>query len=168
MYVEVGKKWFYEELGKLAPVTLKQGWETKERRDALGLHKTKDKAADVFSAHCVDAWVLASFAVGGEAPEQTDLIRLSPFKFSRRSLHRKKPQKGGKRPRYGGTVSHGFRRGMQGWHSKLGFVYLGGTAGERVSLHDHETGKRLTQQAKLLDWIPYCVSSWRIWRTKGR
>ena len=38
--LEVGKLWFYNALHKLAPVTLKQGWETATLRERLGLKKT--------------------------------------------------------------------------------------------------------------------------------
>jgi hypothetical protein len=56
--LEVGKRWFYEQLAKLAQVVTRSGWETKQMRDALGLKKTGKKTAEVFEAHCVDAWVL--------------------------------------------------------------------------------------------------------------
>ena len=38
--LEVGKAWFYEELGKLPAVQIKQGYETKQLREQLGLKKT--------------------------------------------------------------------------------------------------------------------------------
>src|SRR5215470_9863709 len=63
--LEVGKRWFYAELGKLAPVQTKRGYETKALRAQLGLKKTRKKLAEVWEAHCVDAWVLAYSAVGG-------------------------------------------------------------------------------------------------------
>src|SRR5215470_3121297 len=63
--LEVGKHWFYEELSKLAPVQIKQGYQTRELRERLGLKKTRKKLAEVWEAHCVDAWVLAHSAVGG-------------------------------------------------------------------------------------------------------
>ncbi len=63
--LEVGKHWFYGELSKLAPVRTKQGYETKALREQLGLKKTRKKLAEVWEAHCIDAWVLAYSAVGG-------------------------------------------------------------------------------------------------------
>src|SRR5215469_10387631 len=63
--LEVGKHWFYAELGKLAPVVTRQGYETRALREKLGLQKTHKKLAEVWEAHCVDAWVLARAAVGG-------------------------------------------------------------------------------------------------------
>ena len=58
------------ELGQLAPVETRQGWETKELRETLGLRKSSNKLAETFSAHAVDAWVLAWSVVGGP-PLQT-------------------------------------------------------------------------------------------------
>jgi hypothetical protein len=37
--LQVGKEWFYAQLRKIAPVETKQGWETKQLRDALGQKK---------------------------------------------------------------------------------------------------------------------------------
>jgi hypothetical protein len=63
--LEVGKAWFYEELGKLAAVQIKPGYATKDLREQLGLKKTSKKLAEVWEAHCIDAWILAHSAVGG-------------------------------------------------------------------------------------------------------
>jgi hypothetical protein len=62
--LQVGKEWWYGELRKLAPVHLKQGWETQALRDAHGLKKSGKKTAEVFRAHCVDSWVLAKGYTG--------------------------------------------------------------------------------------------------------
>jgi hypothetical protein len=70
--LEVGKQWFYAELGQLATVQTKQGYETKSLRDQLGLKKTSKKLAEVWEAHCIDAWVLARAAVGGYLPPITN------------------------------------------------------------------------------------------------
>src|SRR5436309_2457795 len=64
--LEVGKNWFYNALHSLAPVIIKQGWETKAVRDRLGLKKTSKKTAEMWEAHAIDAWCLASIAIGGE------------------------------------------------------------------------------------------------------
>tara|TARA_Y100000310_G_C20536048_1_gene740909 strand:+ start:130 stop:819 length:690 start_codon:yes stop_codon:yes gene_type:complete len=37
--LEIGKKWFYENLALYAPVSTRAGWETKQLRDKLGLKK---------------------------------------------------------------------------------------------------------------------------------
>ena len=52
--LEVGKKWFYNELERLGDVHLKYGYETKEERDRPGLTKLKNKLSNSFHAHCED------------------------------------------------------------------------------------------------------------------
>ena len=110
--LEVGKQWFYTELGKLTPVQTKQGYETKELREQLGLKKTSKKMAEVWEAHWVDAWVLAHAGIGGhKTPDNTQLLCITPLVWHRRQLHRLEPEKGGKRKAYGGTLSLGLKRG---------------------------------------------------------
>jgi hypothetical protein len=78
--LEVGKRWFYQELVHSAPVEIRQGWETKQLRDSLSLRKSKQKLAETFHAHCVDAWVLAWALVGGQSvPENMRLLCLTPL-----------------------------------------------------------------------------------------
>ncbi len=93
--LEVGKRWFYAELEKIAPVILIPGHETKRMRDALGLPKARKKSAENFLAHCVDLWVLAASAFGGTIPDNTQIVRVAPLRFRRRSLHLRQPAKGG-------------------------------------------------------------------------
>jgi len=100
--LEVGKHWFYAELGKLAPVVTRQGYDTSTLRDQLGFKKISKKLAEVWEAHCVDAWVLAYSAVGG-------------------------------------------------------------TMESKLSLHDAQTGKRLTQMARVSDCQPIKLLRWRTW-----
>jgi len=150
--LEVGKHWFYEELGKLAAVQTKQGYETKALREQLGLKKTSKKLAEVWEAHCIDAWVLAHSAVGGrKSPDNRQLVCVAPLSWHHRQLHRFEPEQGGKRKPYGGTLSQGIERGTLVKHPKWGKAYVGGTMDGRLSLHDPETGKRLTQSAKVMD-----------------
>ena len=159
--LEVGKNWFYSELGELAEVKTKRGWETKEMRDGLCLNKTSRKMAEVFEAHCVDSWVLASSAVGGTVPDNTRLLCIAPLRFHRRQLHRFQPDKGGVRKLYGGTRSRGFKRGSIVAHSKWGICYMGGTRGDRISLHSEVDGRRLCQNARSSDCKFLTYSSWR-------
>jgi hypothetical protein len=160
--LEVGKKWFYAELEKLALVTTKSGWDTKLMRDAFGLKKTSDKNAEKFSAHCVDSWVLANSITGGhEKPDNTSLLLLVPLRFHRRQLHYLHPGKGGIRKNYGGTRSLGFKRGSLVKHIKHGLTYIGGTIRDRLSLHSVQTGKRLCQNAKPGDCKFLTFNSWR-------
>lgn len=171
--LQVGKDWFYHELQKIAPVELLQGQETAELRNQLGLKKSKNKMAEVFSAHCVDSFTLAYSAVGGEPKEShQDLLVVTPLRFHRRQLHRLEHAPGHIRSRYGGTISAEFKRGSIVKHPKWGLTYVGGemvkpTRKEPnrkvISLHSLETGKRLTQSANPED-IKF--KTYNTWRTK--
>ncbi|MGZ3629394.1 MAG: RRXRR domain-containing protein [Ktedonobacteraceae bacterium] len=160
--LEEGKQWFYQELSQLAPLQTKQGYETKSLRDQLGLKKTSKKLAKVWEAHCIDAWVLAASAVGGKtSPNNRRLVCVAPLIWHRRQLHRFQPEKGGKRKPYGGTLSQGIKRGTLVKHPKWGKVIIGGTMNGKVSLHDLQTNKRLTQTAKVMDCQPIKLLRWR-------
>ncbi len=160
--LEVGKQWFYAELGKLAPVQIKLGYETKTLRDQLGLKKTGKKLAQVWEAHCVDAWVLAYSAVGGNTtPDNRRLVCIAPLCWHHRQLHRFQPEEGGKRKPYGGTLSQGIKRGTLITHPKWGKAIVGGTMAGKLSLHDPQTNKRLTQTARVRDCQPIKLLRWR-------
>jgi hypothetical protein len=160
--LEVGKKWFYAELAKLGRVETKQGWETKELRDAHGLKKTSSKMSEVFAAHCVDSWVLANWFVGGHTkPENTRMLCITPLRFHRRQLHKLQPAKHGIRRREGGTMSLGLKRGSLVKHIKHGLVYVGGFLKNRLSLHSVATGKRLGQNFRPEDCTFLAFNSWR-------
>jgi hypothetical protein len=162
--LEVGKRWFYEQLAKLAQVVTRSGWETKQVRDALGLKKTSKKTAEVFEAHCVDSWVLANSVVGGQIqPDNKQLLFVVPLRFHRRQLHRLQPAKGGKRLTYGGTVSLNFKRGSLVRHPKWGVAYVGGSSTGKLSLHRLQDGKRLTQNARREDVQHLSFCSWRFY-----
>jgi hypothetical protein len=166
--LQIGKEWFYEQLEELAPVEKKSGWDTHELRAALGLEKTQAKMAEVFSAHCVDSWVLANALTGGHTvPDNTDLLLVQPLRLHRRQLHRLQPETGGVRRPYGGTRSNGFKRGSLVKHSKIGLAYVGGFLKDRISLHSLATGKRLTQTAKPNDCRFLCFNSWRFNHKQG-
>ena len=160
--LEVGKKWFYHELSVLASVQTRQGYETKELRDVLGLKKSSSKMSDKFECHNVDSWVLANSVVGGHIKvDNKSMLKLVPFQFHRRQLHVFQPASGDKRRKYGGTRSLGLKRGSLIIHTKYGLSYVGGSMKERVSLHCLETGKRLTQSAKVYDCVFKAYCSWR-------
>ena len=161
--LEVGKRWFYSELKRLAPVLTKQGWETKELRDQLGLKKTNKKTAEVWEAHCIDAWCLAHSWVGGKlTPDNVRLFAVTPLHWYRRQLHRREPEKGGKRKLYGGTLSQGIKRGTLVKHAHYGLVYVGGTMGGKLSLHALKSSRRLTQGAKHSDCHLIKLLRWRM------
>jgi hypothetical protein len=158
--LEVGKHWFYRELAQIAPVTLRT--DTAELRERFGLEKTSNKTAEVFASHCVDSWALANSLTGGHAtPDNIDLLIVAPLRLHRRQLHRLQPEKGGIRKPYGGTRSHGFKRGGLVEHPRFGVTYVGGMLKDRLSLHAITTGKRLTQSAKPADCHFLCFNSWR-------
>ena len=152
--LEVGKQWFYSEIQKRWELLTLQGWETKEIRNRLGLKKSSDKLSEQFDAHCVDSWCLASHTIGGEGiPDNTDIFCISPIPIRRRELHRQNPQKGGKRPRYGGTVlGDGLVKNTLVRHIKYGLTRLSGVNAKGLfSLYDMH-GKRLTTGAKRTDF----------------
>lgn len=160
--LEVGKAWFYDELGKVAEVSTKQGWETKQLRDVHGLKKSSKKMAEVFSSHCVDSWVLANNWVGGHIiPDNKNLICIAPIRLHRRQLHAFQPAKGGFRRDYGGTRSLGLKRGSLVNHPKHGLVYVGGMMSDRISLHSVEDGKRLCQNALPSDCKFLTFNTWK-------
>jgi hypothetical protein len=160
--LEVGKHWFYRELSTLAPVQTRQGWETKQLRETLGLVKSRNKLAETFSAHCVDAWVLAWAVVGGQdQPDYTCLFCVRPLRWHRRQLHRLQPETGGLRAPYGGTRSLGVTRGTLVRHPTYGLAYVGGAMAGRLSLHRLEDGKRLCQNARPAECQRRVVLRWR-------
>ena len=159
--LQVGKKWFYDRLGEMGNLCLKSSFETYEMRVALGLKKSKNKMAEVFEAHCVDAWVLAHWAVGGDlVPENKAMLCLKSLRLHRRQLHAFQFAKGAVRRPYGSTRSHGFKRGSLVKHPKWGLTYVGGVLNDRLSLHCVKTGKRLTQTAKPQDVTFLCYNVW--------
>lgn len=160
--LEVGKHWFYEQVSTLASLQIMQGYETKALRDQLGLKKTSKKLAEVWDAHCVDAWILAHRAVDGSTrPDNRRLVCIAPLNWHHRQLHRFQAEKGGKRKPYGGTLSQGIKRGTLIVHPKWGKAIVGGTMDSRLSLHTPETNKRLTQSAKVSDCKALKLLRWR-------
>ncbi len=161
--LECGKSYFYAECRKLAILELFDGYEhTYQTRQFLGLKKSKNKLSKDFTAHCVDAWVLAYLTVGGGSiPDNQNVIEFIPLRLHRRQLHRFQPAKGGVRVPYGGTMSMGFKRGGIARHAKYGVCYIGGGSKGRVSLHSIDTGKRLCQNAKPEDIKFLSYNSWR-------
>lgn len=164
--VQAGKNWLYVRIRELnyqlVPYT---GRETYGERNRLGLYKTDQKLANVFAAHCVDSWVITNKALGHphSKPDMKEVLILKPLLFTRRQLHRFNPVKGGTRPRYGGTVSEGLKKGTLIFHPKWGKTLLGGNNGKGgVTLNSHLTNKRLTQSAKLGDCRIVAYSPWTL------
>jgi len=98
---------------------------------------------------------------GSTSPDNTRLVCISPLTWHHRQLHRFEPKRGGKRKPYGGTLSLGIKRGTLVKHPKWGKAYVGGTMEGKLSLHDPQTGKRLTQSAKVAECRPIKLLRWK-------
>jgi hypothetical protein len=159
--LEVGKQWFYTEVGKRWKLLTQQGYETKELRVSVGLKKTSKKLSEVFEAHCVDSWVLANRVVGGHTSvDNKETLFVKPLRFFRRQLHMLQPGKGGIRKNYGSTRSLGFKRGSLVTHAKYGLTLVGGASKGRISLHNITDGKRLCQNANPSEVKFLTYNSW--------
>jgi len=145
--LEIGKSWFYSQIPDL---TTKQGWETKQLRDRLGLKKSHNKLSNSFESHCMDSWVLANHIVGGDQISNRQVLCISTIMLHRRQLHRLQPSNG-MRKHYGGTRSLGLKRGSLIRHPNYNVVYVGGNSKGKISLHSVITGSRLCQNAKVED-----------------
>ena len=160
--LEVGKQWFYARIEERWRLSTLQGHETAKLRKEHGLKKTGNKTSDQWNAHCVDAWTLAESALGaGRPPEHHRMVRITPIQRQRRCLYRANATKGGQRKPYGGTNKGGFKTGTLVAHTRYGLCYTGGAAGDRISLHDLETGRRLCQNARIADCRPRSPLAWR-------
>ncbi|MGQ4648107.1 RRXRR domain-containing protein [Lyngbya aestuarii] len=161
--VMVGQRQMLKWLSELTPVKTHQGWQkdgngTSQLRNWLGLAKDKkNKSNQTPATHAVDGVTLAAFefvewkewntanAKHGNW-QGTVEITLAPFAvirrppLSRRQLHLCLPTKGGKRRKYGGTVTrHGFRKGDLVLAEKSGITYKGWVSGDtktQVSVSD--------------------------------
>lgn len=146
--VMVGQNWQIEQLSAIAPVTTVEGWKTANIRSYLGLEKSKDKAAQCPESHAVDGVALACSEFIAFEQYQTKsshganwvgdvavtgatfkVIRRPPI--SRRQLHLLQFRKGGKRRKYGGTVTrHGFRKGDYVKAERKGQTHYGWVSGD--------------------------------------
>jgi hypothetical protein len=128
--VEIGKGYYYRELRKLGILVLVEGWQTKRWREKAGLKKTFQKDALIPESHANDAVAMLVGLAGCEPDERAPFYILRRPEFARRSLHRQNFQKGGTRPRFGGTCSGGyFRKGDYVEAEKGGKIYRGWVCG---------------------------------------
>ena len=119
---------------------------------SLLAQKSSKKVSDAFDAHCVDSWVLAYQTIGGaDVVDNRDIFCISPIPIIRRQLHRQNPQKGGKRPRYGGTTWNGLVKNTLVHHAKHGLTRISGFGKQGISLYSLR-GERLCQNAKMGDF----------------
>lgn len=161
--IQAGKTWFYSRIESDGFQLLKvEGRTTHTLRQQLGLYKTPRKLSTIFSAHCVDSWVLANSVTGNHfTPDLTEVLVLKPLAFTRRQLHRFNPSKGGIRSRYGGTRSLNLKKGTLVQHPKYGRCLVGGSNGtNQVSLHTTISYTRITQNAKPEDLQVISYSPW--------
>ena len=161
--VEIGKNWFYEALKDIGLILhVIPAYYTKELRDKYGLKKGGNKKEERFRAHNVDSWTIAnSILEGSSVVDNKVIFRIIPIPFHRRQLHRMQPEKKGIRKTYGGTISHGFKRGSVIRHKKWGLSYVGGAIRDRISLHSLKTGKRLCYNAKPKECNFLYMTKWR-------
>jgi hypothetical protein len=152
--VMVGQRQMLKWLSELAPVITHQGWQkngngTSQLRQWLGLAKDKkNKACSTPVTHAVDGVTLAAFEFVQWREWHSDnakhgswkgSVQITPAPFSvvrrppvsRRKLHLCVPSKGGKRRKYGGTVTrHNFRKGDKVVAEKAGKTYTGWCSGD--------------------------------------
>ena len=128
--VEIGKTMLYKELRAIAELITFKGWQTAEVRKKYKIAKSTKKDIIAPESHANDAvallFLLYDRNVNSEAPfwywQRPELVR--------RSLHRDNFQKGGIRPRFGGTSNGGFlRKGDYVEAEKAGKVYRGWVCG---------------------------------------
>jgi len=60
-------------------------------------------------------------------------------------------------------VKVGLKRGTWVKHNKYGICYVGGSSKGKISLHEMESGNRLTQGARVEDCSVLTYCSWRLW-----
>ncbi|MEQ8538790.1 MAG: hypothetical protein RIB93_15245, partial [Coleofasciculus sp. D1-CHI-01] len=169
--VMVGQRQMLNWLSKLAPVVTHKGWQrdgngTSQLRQWLGLAKDKkNKANQTPATHAVDGVTLAAFEFtrwqewhsdNAKHGDWSGYVQITPAPFavirrppiSRRQLHLCVPSKGGKRRKYGGTVTRKvFSKGDKVIAEKAGKTYVGWCSGDterQVSVSD-ANWKRLGQ-----------------------
>jgi hypothetical protein len=171
--LEVGKKYFYNIIKTYGNLILKEGWETSDKRKELNLEKTKNKLDKVFSAHNIDSWVLANFPFDIQTyPENINIYYFEQIELHRRQLHMLQFAKGGKRRRYGGTVSLGIPKGTVvkvKYKKKAILCYIGGNMNGKLSIHNIENGEIISKIINKED-IKYMgyIAKWKVEKIKGK
>ncbi|SHF67854.1 RRXRR protein [Desulforamulus putei DSM 12395] len=128
--VEIGKTLTYREYKNLAELQLVEVSGTDAWRIKFGLKKyTEKKWEQVPETHANDAVAMLMGVTGCENAE-TPFYVWRRLQYARRSLHRQNPQKGGIRPRFGGTANGSFfRKGDWVEAEKAGKTYRGWVCG---------------------------------------
>lgn len=146
---EIGKKLTYQEYRKLAELKLVEVADTDTWREKYGLEKRTDKKWEqVPETHANDA-VAMLMGVTGCRNTETHFYVWRRLQYVRRSLNRQNFQKGGKRPRFGGTTNGGyFRKGDWVEAEKAGVKCRGWVCGlpteksKKIGIADTD-GKRI-------------------------
>ncbi|RPF49549.1 RRXRR protein [Thermodesulfitimonas autotrophica] len=129
--VEIGKTLTYREYRKLAELKLVEVSETDAWRARFGLEKRTDrKWEQVPETHANDAVAMLMGVTGCHDNRDAPFWVWHRLRYARRSLHRQHFQKGGIRPKFGGTTNGGlFRKGDWVEAEKAGKVYRGWVCG---------------------------------------
>ncbi len=152
--LEVGKKYFEEQIAFLYPhITFikTKGIETSKHRKLRGFAKSKSKLDYTWSAHNSDSHSLAELALQENIEPNFNLYKIEFLEYHRRMLHRQNFSSGGKRSKYGSTVSAEMPRGSVMRDLKTNeLCYLGGCSKEGfVAIHSIATKQRIKQYKKL-------------------
>ncbi|MDI6710481.1 MAG: RRXRR domain-containing protein [Bacillota bacterium] len=124
---EIGKTLTYRECRKLAELKLVEVSDTDAWRVEFGLEKQTDKKWEqVPETHANDAAAMLMGVTGCRDNRDALFWVWHRLRYARRSLHRQHFQKGGIRPRFGGTANGGFlRKGDWVEAEKAGKTYCG-------------------------------------------
>ena len=150
--VEIGKTMLYEALNAIAELITFKGWQTAEARKKYKIAKSTKKDIIAPESHANDAVALLCLLYNRNVNAQSPFWYWQRPELVRRSLHRDKFQKGGVRPRFGGTSNSSFlRKGDFVEAEKAGKVYRGwvcGLPGKRKVIGVMDAfGKRIGQFA---------------------
>jgi len=128
--VEIGKTMLYEAVESIGELVLFNGWQTASARKKYKIKKTKKKDAVVPESHANDAVAMLCEIYDKDIDGKAPFWYWTRPELVRRSLHRDNFQKGGIRPRFGGTSNGNFiRKGDYVEGEKAGKVYRGWVCG---------------------------------------
>lgn len=152
--VEIGKKKLYDYIRArvgTGNLILFSGMETMEFREKNNLHKSSDKSAKKFSAHCVDSFVIAN-ALSNADPNENLIYVDDSYRAIRRRLHDTQFAKGGIRAKFSTGNFKGIRKGTM---CEFGQI-VGGTK-QQAWYQDFEirNGRKVYQKGKMLTKISW-------------
>ena len=157
--VEIGKTMLYNELEKHGKVIKYLGWQTAEARKYYGIKKSSAKDALTPESHANDAVAMLCEAFGNNVDNSCTFLVWRRLEFVRRSLHRQNYQKGGIRPRFGGTTCGFYLRkgdlvyGERGNKQFKGWVCGLPTDKTKAVAIANAVGKRLAQCSERKVWL---------------